>query len=344
MIKVGIAGASGYTGAELLRLLANHPRVRIAALTSEKQAGESIAKTFPSLLGLVDLPCESLASCALEDKCDLIFSALPHREGMPVVGRLIQAGKKVIDLSADFRLKDHGTYEKWYGVEHTHKDLLPRAVYGLPEIHRGEIKKAQLVANPGCYPTGAILGLAPLLKSGCIDPFGIIVDSKSGTSGAGRNAGLPLLFAECNEGVKAYNIAAHRHTPEMEQELNGVAGKGVKVTFSPHLVPTNRGILSTLYARLLQDQTLDQILELYKKFYAGEPFVRVLDKGKLANTRYVLGSNYCDIGLAQDGRTLIVTTAIDNLMKGASGAAVQNMNLLCGFPEETGLKGAGLFP
>lgn len=346
MIRVGIAGASGYTGSELIRLLLNHPEAAISVLTSEKNDGAPISSVFPSLLGLIDLPCESLKKSDLENRCDLIFSALPHREGMDVVGDLIKAGKRVIDLSADFRLKDFQTYEKWYGAAHTQKDLLGRAVYGLPEVHRDLIRDAQLVANPGCYPTGAILGLAPLLKSDWISASGIVVDSKSGTSGAGRNAGLPLLFPECNEGVKAYNIAVHRHTPEMEQEMAGIAGKEVRIVFSPHLIPVNRGILSTIYCGLREGKDLDSVLTLYSNFYAGEPFVRVLGKGSLANTRYVLGSNFCDIGVALEARsnTLVVTTAIDNLVKGASGAAVQNMNVMFGFPEGTGLKGAGFFP
>lgn len=346
MIRIGIAGATGYTGAELIRLLLNHPHVQITALTSEKQAGISISEAFPSLMGLVDLPCESLKECDLESKCDLIFSALPHKEGMEVVGNLVKSGKKVVDLSADFRLKDGPTYEKWYGVVHTQKDLFSKAVYGLPEIKREQIKNAGLVANPGCYPTGAILGLAPLLGADWMDTSGIIVDSKSGTSGAGRNAGLALLFPECNEGVKAYGIAAHRHIPEINQELTEISNKTASIVFSPHLVPVNRGILSTLYCRLQQKKEWDEIRALYSKTYSEEPFVRILDKGKLANTRHVLGANYCDIGIALDEKnnTAIITTAIDNLMKGASGQAVQNMNLMMEFPEETGLKGTGFFP
>ncbi len=346
MIRVGIAGASGYTGAELIRILWSHPEVKITALTSEKQAGLPISETFPSLKGIVDLQCESLAHCDLAGKCDLIFSALPHREGMEVVGGLVKAGKKVIDLSADFRLADYKTYEKWYGVEHTQKDLLPKAVYGMPEIKREQIRNAQLVANPGCFPTGAMLGLAPVLKSGWVETSGIIIDSKTGVSGAGRNAGLPFLYPECNEGVKAYNIAIHRHTPEMEQELTGVAGKEVSVTFSPHLIPANRGILSTIYCQMAENKSLDQIWELYHREYAEEAFVRILNKGNLSNTKFVLGSNYCDIGLAKDERNnrLVITTAIDNLAKGASGLAAQNMNIMFGFPEVTGFNGPGLFP
>ncbi len=346
MICVGIAGATGYTGSELIRLLLNHPEVTIVALTSENHAGVPISRVIPSLLGLMDLQCEPLKECGLESKCDLVFSALPHREGMEIVGGLIKAGRKVIDLSADFRLKDYKTYEKWYGVEHTQKNLLSDAVYGLPEIKRDLIRNASLVANPGCYPTGAILGLAPLLKAGWITGSGIIVDSKSGTSGAGRKAGLPLLFPECNEGIKPYSIATHRHTPEIEQELTWIAGKETMATFSPHLVPTNRGILSTIYCNPVKKKELDQILELYLKNYEEEPFVRVLEKGNLANTKYVQGANYCDIGIAMEERnnTIVITTAIDNLMKGASGAAVQNMNIMFGFPENTGLKGSGLFP
>jgi len=346
MIKIGIAGATGYTGAELMRLLSNHPEASITALTSERSAGAPISQIFPSLAGLLDLECESLGKCDLEGRCDLIFSALPHREGMEVVAGLVRAGKRVIDLSADFRLKDAQTYEDWYGVQHTQKDLLASAVYGLPEIHRDSIKGAQLVANPGCYPTGAILGLMPLLKTEEIKTSGIIIDSKSGTSGAGRNAGLPLLFPECNEGVRAYSLGCHRHTPEMEQELTGVAGTRVRVVFSPHLVPVNRGILTTAYCHPSRSMGLDELMERFRTAYAGEPFIRLLGKGKFANTRYVLGANYCHIGLCLDeeNEILTITTAIDNLVKGASGQAVQNMNLMFGLPEDTGLKGSGIFP
>lgn len=345
MIRVGIAGATGYTGSELIRLLLNHPKATIVALTSEKHAGSPISRAIPSLFGLIDLPCESLNECDLR-KCDLIFSALPHREGMQIVGGLVESGRKVIDLSADFRLKDYLTYEKWYGVEHTQKELLGDAVYGLPEIKRDSIRDAGLVANPGCYPTGAILGLAPLLKAGWIAGAGIVIDSKSGASGAGRKAGLPLLFPECNEGIKPYNIGVHRHTPEIEQELTGVAGKEVTVTFSPHLVPTNRGILSTIYCYPKENKGIEQVRELFLQDYADEPFVRVLEKGELANTKHMQGANYCDIGVAKEERsnTLVITTAIDNLVKGASGAAIQNMNIMFGFPEDMGLKGAGFFP
>jgi N-acetyl-gamma-glutamyl-phosphate reductase len=279
------------------------------------------------------------------DKADIVFTALPHKAAMEVVPTFLQLGKKVIDLSADYRLKKSSEYESWYGP-HMNPELLQKAVYGLPEIRRSKIKNADLIANPGCYPTSIILGLAPLLKKGVVEPTSIIADSKSGVSGAGRSAKVDTLFCEVNNGFKAYGVATHRHTPEIEQELALLAGDKFNISFTPHLVPMNRGILSTIYGKLKGSYTTAQIVGLYEEFYQGEAFVRVLPEGDLPSTLHVQGSNFCDIGLTVDNRTdrVIVVSAIDNLIKGASGQAVQNMNIINGFPESMGLETLPFFP
>ena len=345
MIKVAIVGASGYTGVELIRLLSNHPEVEIAAVTSEQSAGKSVASIFPSLTGVFEKTLEPLLVENISGKADLIFTALPHQKAMEVVPHFLKAGKKVIDLSADFRIKDAATYGVWY-EEHKAPELLKEAVYGLPELHRAEIKNTRLVANPGCYPTSAILALAPLLKNNYIDPSTIVIDSKSGVSGAGRAATQDTHFPEVNEGFKAYKVAEHRHTPEIEQELSALAGSSVTVSFTPHLLPINRGILSTIYASVKGDENEDSILALYNEFYAGEKFIRLHPKGSFPNISSVKGSNFCDIGLKLDKRTnrIVIISVIDNLVKGASGQAVQNMNIMYGFPEDTGLASLPLFP
>lgn len=349
MIKVSILGGSGYTGIELLRILSVHPEVKITAVTSRQYKGESIAKVFPSLDGFIEgIFIDPSNPKAIKDT-DIIFSCLPHSASMEFIPSIINADKRVIDLSADFRLRDNSVYKKWYGEEHTAKGLLKKAVYGLPEIYRSKIKGAQLVANPGCYPTSAILGLLPLIKNKLIHNDTIIIDSKSGVSGAGREAKLETSFVEVNEGFKAYKIGEHRHTPEIEQCLSQIAGKDIRVSFSPHLLPVNRGILSTIYASLKGSRRVpsgrgqgSRILEAYKKFYNSEPFVRIMNEGALPNISQVKGSNFCDIGIKVDERTcrVIIVSVIDNLVKGASGQAVQNMNIMCGLKEETGL----LFP
>ncbi|MEK7851552.1 MAG: N-acetyl-gamma-glutamyl-phosphate reductase [Deltaproteobacteria bacterium] len=345
MVKVAIVGASGYTGVELIRLLSNHPEVEIAAVTSEQSAGKSVASIFPSLTGVFEKTLEPLLVENISVKADLIFTALPHQKGMEVVPHFVEAGKKVIDLSADFRIKDATTYGAWY-EEHKAPELLKEAVYGLPELHRAEIKNTRLVANPGCYPTSAILALAPLLKNNYIDPSTIVIDSKSGVSGAGRAAIQDTHFPEVNEGFKAYKVAEHRHTPEIEQELSALAGSSVTVSFTPHLLPINRGILSTIYASVKGEENEDSILALYNEFYAGEKFIRLHPKGSFPNISSVKGSNFCDIGLKLDKRTnrIVIISVIDNLVKGASGQAVQNMNIMYGFPEDTGLASLPLFP
>jgi N-acetyl-gamma-glutamyl-phosphate reductase len=343
--KVGIVGATGYTGVELLRLLLLHPEVEVNALTSQKYAGVSIDQVFPSLKKHLQLKCEELAVDQVSKKADFIFAAVPHKTAMEIVPLFYQQGKKVVDLSADFRFKDAAIYEKWY-QKHTRPDLLSESVYGLPELHREKIRKAKIVGNPGCYPTGALIGLIPLVKKGFISLESIIVDAKSGVSGAGRDVVLESLFCEVNEGVKAYKIFAHRHTPEIEQELSQVVQKEIKVTFVPHLIPMDRGILSTVYVRLMKKMKTEELLNVFQEVYQGEPFLRIYPKGKLPNTKDVRGSNFCDIGAMvseADDRAVIVT-AIDNLVKGASGEAVQNMNIMLGYPETMGLDVLPLFP
>ncbi|MDA8089944.1 MAG: N-acetyl-gamma-glutamyl-phosphate reductase [Nitrospiraceae bacterium] len=347
MLKVAICGASGYAGAELLRLLSGHPGVQVAAVTSERSSGKNPAALFPHLSKYGEnLFFEPLEPAILLEKADFFFMALPHAASQPAVALLFKEGKKVVDLSADYRIKDPAVYEEWYKVEHKHRDVLKKAVYGLPELHRAKIKKASLVANPGCYPTGAILGIYPALKSGLASPEGIIVDSKSGASGAGRQSDVRFSFCEVNEGFKAYSVAAHRHTPEIEQETSQAAKKQVTINFTPHLLPVNRGILSTIYLKAAKKLTTGSAISLYEKAYRDEPFVRVLGADELPNINAVKGTNRCDIGLRFDARTgtLIVITAIDNLVKGAAGQAIHNMNLMMGFPEDTALSTLAAFP
>lgn len=341
MLKVAILGGSGYTGSELLRLLLNHPQVKITSVTSERLAGSRVSDLFLNIRD-ADLAFESLKPGNLLKKADLFFLCLPHKTSQEAAAFFNKSGKKVIDLSADYRLKNATVYEKWYETPHKFRPLLEKAVYGLPEIHRSKIKNASLIANPGCYPTGAILGLAPIISANLADIDSIIIDSKSGVSGAGRNPALPFMFSEANESVKAYAIASHRHTPEIEQELSLLSKKKINVIFTPHLMPMDRGILSTIYIRLGNTASLSKIQNMYKNFYKEAPFVRVLKNGVYPVTKAVKGSNYCDISLFLDKRrsnhyTLIIITAIDNLLKGASGQAVQNMNIMHGFEETAGL-------
>jgi N-acetyl-gamma-glutamyl-phosphate reductase len=336
--RVAVIGGTGYTGFELVALLQQHPRVEVAAVTSQSYAGRPIAEVFPALRGMCSLACETLDIEKLIQQTDCIFVALPHKTAMEAVAPLVRAGKKVVDLSADFRFRDAATYEQWY-QEHTAKHLLAEAVYGLPELHADEIRSARLVGNPGCYPTGVILAAAPLVAGEAIELDSLIADCKSGVSGAGRTATLTTHFCEVNEGFAAYKVAEHRHTPEIEQELSGLAGCAVKVVFTPHLVPMSRGILTTLYGRLSKSVTHEQISRLYRKTYESAPFVRVLPEGQLPSTLHVRGTNYCDIGWRIEPRTgrIITISAIDNLTRGASGQAICNMNLMLGFDEGTGL-------
>lgn len=343
--KVGIIGATGYTGVELLRLLLHHPEVEVTALTSQKYAGLPIDQVFPSLMKYLQLKCEELNLDQVSKKTDFIFTAVPHKTAMETVPSFVQRGKRVVDLSADFRLQDPAVYERWY-QKHTAPELLKESVYGLPELHRKKIGEARIVGNPGCYPTGALIGLIPLVEKGMISLESIIIDSKSGVSGAGRDVVLESLFCEVNEGVRAYKIFEHRHTPEIEQELSQLVQKKVNVTFVPHLIPIDRGILTTLYVILAKKMKTEEVLNIFEQYYEKEPFVRIFQKGKIPNTKNVRGSNYCDIGLKVsegDGR-LVVVTAIDNLVKGASGEAVQNMNIMLGYPETMGLDVVPLWP
>jgi N-acetyl-gamma-glutamyl-phosphate reductase len=343
--QVGIVGATGYTGLELLRLLLHHSEVEVTALTSQKYAGVTIGQVFPSLMRHFPLKCEELNVDQISKKADFFFTAVPHKTSMEIVPLFYRQGKRIVDLSADFRLKDASIYEKWY-QKHTSVDLLQESVYGLPELYREKIQKAKIVGNPGCYPTGALLGLIPLMKNGMISTESIIIDSKSGVSGAGRDVVLESLFCEVNEGVKAYKIFEHRHLPEIEQELSEIAQKKVSVTFVPHLIPMDRGILATIYVNLTKRLKTEEVLEIFKKYYQKEPFIRIYPKGKLPNTKDVRGSNYCDIGIkvneAED--RAVIVTAIDNLVKGASGEAVQNMNIMLGYSETMGLDVLPLAP
>jgi len=346
MIRVAICGGSGYAGGELLRILSNHPLITVTTVTSERSAGKSVIDLFPNLYHYSNLTYEPLRCGNILDKADVFFMALPHGESQKAVDFFFRDGKKVVDLSADYRLKDTKIYQQWYKAEHKFQKTLKNAVYGLPELYRKEISKTRLVANPGCYPTGAILGLYPSVKHKLIDVISIVIDSKSGTSGAGRKAEIALSYCEVNEGFKAYAVATHRHTPEIEQELSSMAGKDVKVNFTPHLAPFDRGIFTTIYAGLAKKMDTGRIIDLYKNTYAGEPFIRVLEEERFPNVKNVRGTNHCEIGLTVNRRTntLVVVTAIDNLMKGASGAAVQNMNIMMGFDEKTGLDTVALFP
>ncbi|MFO0751849.1 MAG: N-acetyl-gamma-glutamyl-phosphate reductase [Thermodesulfovibrionales bacterium] len=346
MIKAAICGGSGYTGAELLRILLLHPGAEITAVTSEQSAGKRVTDLFPHLHRYSSLKYEPLNKDALLEKADVFFMALPHAASQEAVDFFYRKGKRVIDLSADYRLADAAVYEEWYKTPHHYKETLRDAVYGLPELHRERIGKAGIVANPGCYPTSAILGLTPALREGLVDPSTLVVDSKSGTSGAGRKADVTVSYCEVNEGFKAYGIAAHRHTPEIEQELSAVAGGRITLDFTPHLVPMDRGILSTMYGRLRREVETAEVLALYRETYKAEPFVNVLEENVYPNVKNVRGSNYCEIGIKVNKRTntLIVVSAIDNLVKGASGQAVQNMNLMLGFGETTALESPALYP
>ncbi|MEW6585570.1 MAG: N-acetyl-gamma-glutamyl-phosphate reductase [Nitrospirota bacterium] len=346
MTRVFICGGSGYTGIELLRILSRHPHVVVEGVTSEKSAGKRVSDIFPHLSRFGNLVYEPLVKERVLGKADVFFLALPHGTSQEAVHFFHHGKKKVIDLSADYRLSDPAVYEKWYGIPHAFVSTLKKAVYGLPELYRTKISKTGLVANPGCYPTGAILGLMPALKGKVTDGSSVVIDSKSGTSGAGRKADLMVSYCEVNEGFRAYGIGTHRHTPEIEQELSLIGKRDISVNFTPHLLPVDRGILTTLYVPLMKKISADGIYELYLRTYDREPFVRVMDLGKYPNIKNVRGTNFCDIGLKLNERTntLIVITAIDNLVKGASGQAVQNMNIMLGVDEKTALDIVALYP
>ncbi len=345
LVRVGIIGATGYTGLELLRILLCHPQVEIGLVTSRQFAGKKLADLFPFFAKKIDLELEVFNFKTAVSKADIFFAALPHQVSMEIVPLLLDKGKRVIDLSADFRLRDSLTYESWYGP-HKAKEYLKEAVYGLPELYADQIRQARLVANPGCYPTTIILALAPLLRAGLIEPQGIIIDAKSGTSGAGRGPKLTTLFCEVNEDMKAYKVAEHRHIPEIEQELSRLANSEIKVTFVPHLIPISRGMFTTIYAKPTKDISSQEAYQVLKAFYQNRVFIQVLPPPQIPQTIYVRGTNECHIGVKIDSRTgrIILMSAIDNLAKGASAQAVQNMNLMLGLPEETGLKALPVYP
>lgn len=336
-VRAGILGATGYAGIELVRLLTAHPDVELAAVGSVSFEGKTVAQVYPCLSGICELVCEDAQSVIA--KSDVVFAALPHGLSQQTAADCAAAGKKFIDLGADFRLDDAEQYTKWYGCEVEHPELHERAVYGLPEWFRDQIRQTDIIGNPGCYPTSVALGLGPALAAGLIEPQGIMIDSKSGTTGAGRKPAQNTHFPDCNEAFSAYKVAAHRHTPEMEQTLSKLAGQAVTVTFVPHLLPINRGILSTMYARLKEGVTEEQVRQVYRERYADEKFVRLREKGEGVNLSHVRCSNYCDIQLYTDEHTgtLIVTSVIDNMVKGAAGQAIQNMNLLFGLRESAGI-------
>jgi N-acetyl-gamma-glutamyl-phosphate reductase len=346
MIRAGIVGGTGYTGVELLRVLVLHPEVEVAVVTSRADAGIRVDVAYPSLRGFIDVVFSAPDVAALS-ACDIVFFATPNGTAMLMTKALLDCGVKVIDLSADFRLKDAAEWTKWYGMEHACPELLAEAIYGLPEVSRESIKNARLVANPGCYPTSVQLGFLPLLEKGLADVSHLIADVKSGVSGAGRKAELAMLMSETGESFKAYAASGHRHLPEIVQGLKSAAGESVNLTFVPHLTPMIRGIHATLYAQISHNKaSLEEVQALYEQRYAEELFVDVLPLGSHPDTRNVRGSNRCQIALhqPQGGQTIVILSVIDNLVKGAAGQAVQNMNLMFGFPEDQGLKTLALYP
>ncbi len=342
-INVGLVGITGYAGMELARLLAGHPAMRLSMACSRAEAGKRLGEFYPFL---EHMPGADVVISVFEPKeaaqhCDLVFLAVPAGTAMNMAGPLLDAGAKVVDLSADFRIHDTGIYERWYKHEHHGKDLLRRAVYGLPELYAADIARTSLTANPGCYPTSVILGLYAALRHKLIDPDDIVVDSKSGATGAGRKAAMPTLFCEVSDNFRAYGMPRHRHTPEIEQEVSLLAGHEVRISFNTHLLPMNRGILSTIYTKLRDPAaTLDSVHEAFCRTWAHSPWIRVLPRGALPETRYVRGSMFCDIGLVVDLRIkrLIILAAIDNLCRGASGQALANANLMCGLPVNAGME------
>lgn len=347
-INVGLVGVTGYTGMELTRLLEGHSRFELVSVTSRAEAGKKLHAIYPFLQGMpsgeivITEPDPEL----LAAKCELVFLAVPHKTAMEIAAVLLEKGLKVVDLSADFRLRDQEIYEHWYKCQHTQPQLLETAVYGLPELYAPAIREAKLIANPGCYPTSSILGLYPALKHGMVDTKGIVIDAKSGATGAGRKAAVGTLFCEVSDSFRAYGLPTHRHTPEIEQEISVIAGDDITVSFNTHLLPINRGILSTIYTTLVQDMTLDDVHAMYEEAYREHPWVRVLPAGVLPETRHVRGTMFCDIGLVVDKRTnrLIILSAIDNLCRGASGQALANANLMCGVDLQEGLRLAPLMP
>ncbi len=350
MIKIGIVGAGGYAGIALIQILLRHPEAKIVwAMSEDAHKGKKLTELYPHLQGEFDITIQTLADLdKVLNKVDLVFLALPHGIALNYVPKILKAGKKVIDLGADYRFNDEAVFKKWYNVDHKDKELLKEAVFGLPELYRKEIKQAKLIGNPGCYPTSAILGLAPLVKDKLIETDGIVVNAASGTTGAGRGVSLKIHFCERNEGFEAYNVTGHRHMGEIDYQISRLSEYQAKITFVPHLLPMNRGILSTIYADLKDQKSkikANELTKLYKKFYKDEPFVRIRE-GQLPNTKFVAGTNFCDIAVQVNEETgkVIVVSAIDNLIKGAAGQAVENMNLMYGLEETTGLAQIALYP
>ncbi|ODM26634.1 N-acetyl-gamma-glutamyl-phosphate reductase [Acetivibrio mesophilus] len=345
MANVGIIGATGYVGIEIVRLLQNHPDINISSVVSHNFAGEKISDVYPHLKNIFDMECDELDIDKIANKAEVFVTALPHGVSKEVIPKLIEKGKRIVDHSGDFRYKSVEVYEKWYNTTHGMSHLLELSVYGLPELYREEIKNAQIIGNPGCYPTCSILALAPLIKNKLVDTKNIIIDAASGISGAGRKTDLPYQFCECTENFKAYNVSTHRHTSEIEQELSFLAGQELTVSFTPHLVPMKRGMLATIYANLNYEKSTSELIVLYKEYYKNEYFVRILDEGKLPETKNVAGSNFIDISLVVDKRLnrVIILSAIDNLGKGAAGQAVQDLNIMFGLPEHRGLTSSGLY-
>lgn len=339
MLRVGIVGARGYTGEELIKIFMVHPHVRLTYLAATLDKPAPIGEVFPQFKNRVGLMCEPFSVDKAAQKCDIVFLALPHTVSMDYVPKLVKKGKKIIDLSADYRLKNHGVYKDWYHKTHKDRKNLKRFVYGLPELYREKIKKASFIANPGCYPTASLLGIVPALTSGIVDPESIIVDAKSGVSGAGKKATLDYSFCEVEGNFKGYKFEGHQHSPEINQELSKVSVSRVNVVFCPHLLPVDRGIYATIYMRLHKALAPEKVAQIYERFYKKEPFVRFKGLNRLPELKHVVHTNYCDLGLVVDParRLVIAVTAIDNLIKGASGQAVQNMNLMCGFEETTAL-------
>jgi N-acetyl-gamma-glutamyl-phosphate reductase len=335
MTRIAILGATGYTALELIKILLRHPGAEIVAVTSRQEGQPPIAMVHPSLNGRLELPLEDLAPAEIAARAECVFSCLPHGASAAVVPPLLDAGARIVDFSADYRLNSPDVYNQWYGHKHTDPDRLGKVVYGLPELFRAEIPDARLVANPGCYPTSAILALSPLLKAGLIETSDIIVDSKSGVSGGGRTPKLTFHYPECNESISAYNIGRHRHTPEIDQVLSTAAGKPVEVIFTPQLVPMDRGILTTAYARPVGTVSEEKVMQTLNEFYEDEPFVRVVEH--LPGTKDSAFTNYCDVTARVVRGRVMTISCIDNLIKGAAGAAVQNFNLMFGYPEITAL-------
>lgn len=346
--RVGLVGVSGYTGMELCRLLLDHPGMKLVAATSRAEAGKRLADLYPYLHGtaMADVLVQSPDYAALAAACDVVFLAVPHGAAMHAARELVAAGCRVVDLSADFRLRDVGTYVSWYATDHACPELVPEAVYGLPELYAEAVARARLVANPGCYPTASILALYPAVAAGLVEPEDLVIDAKSGASGAGRKANVATLFCEVHDSFRAYNLGRHRHTPEIEQELSRAAGKGITVSFNPHLVAMDRGILVTCYGRLRPHVDEARVREAYAAFASDKPWMRFLPPGVLPETRWVRGTNFCDVATVMDERTrrLIVVACIDNLCRGASGQALVNANVMLGFPEDTGLSRVPLVP